>query len=82
MDNPKDKHTKWLSRGLLEACLEFIDSTKKGEALRACVYEFTYAPIIKAFKQKIDAGVDVQLIVHDDKKEHNRKAHQEGRPRA
>jgi len=74
MDNPKDKHTKWLSRGLLEACLGFISSTKKGERLRACVYEFTYAPIIKAFKQKIAAGVDVQLIVHDDKKRHNRKA--------
>jgi hypothetical protein len=74
MDNPKDKHTKWLSRGLLEACLDFISSTKKSEGLRACIYEFTYAPIIKAFKQKIAAGVDVQLIVHDDKKGANRKA--------
>jgi hypothetical protein len=74
MDNPKDKHTRWLSRGLLEACLDFIVSTKKSEALRACVYEFTYAPIIKAFKKKVDDGLDVQLIVHDDKKGKNRKA--------
>ena len=74
MDDPKDKHTKWLSRGLLEACLDHIDSTRKGEGLRACLYEFTYAPIIKAFKKKVDAGLDVQLIVHDDKKGHNRKA--------
>lgn len=67
MDNPKDKHTRWLSRGLLEACLEFIKSTKKTEKLRACMYEFTYAPIIKAFKDRIDKGHDVELIVHLDK---------------
>ena len=74
MDNPKDKHTRWLSRGLLEACLDYIDSTQKSEALRACLYEFTYAPIINAFKKKVTAGFDVQLIVHDDKKGANRKA--------
>jgi hypothetical protein len=33
--------TKWLSRGLVEACLEFINTTNAGEGLRACVYEFT-----------------------------------------
>lgn len=74
MNNPEDKHTKWLSRGLLEACLEYIGSTRKSEGLRACVYEFTYEPIIKAFKEKVDKGFDVQLIVHDDKKGNNRKA--------
>jgi hypothetical protein len=74
MNDPKDKHTIWLSRGLLEACLEYIDTTKKSEALRACIYEFTYEPIIKAFKRKIDDGFDVKLIVHDDKKGSNRKA--------
>jgi hypothetical protein len=74
MNDPKDKRTIWLSRGLLEACLEYIDTTKKSEALRACIYEFTYEPIIKAFKQKIDDGFDVRLIVHDDKKGKNRAA--------
>jgi hypothetical protein len=74
MNNPKDKHTKWLSRGLLEACLDYIDTTKRGEALRACVYEFTYAPIIEALKKKVDDGFDVKLIVHADKKDANRKA--------
>jgi len=74
MNDPSDKHTKWLSRGLLEACLDFIDSTRKSEALRACLYEFTYAPIIEAFKRKVDAGFDVRLIVHDDKGGKNRKA--------
>lgn len=74
MNDPSDKHTKWLSRGLLEACLNYIGSTNQGEALRACVYEFTYAPIIKAFKEKIDSGVDVRLIVHADKDGKNKKA--------
>ncbi len=71
MNDRNDRHTKWLSRGLLEACLDYIDSTRPGEALRACVYEFTYAPIIEAFKRKIDEGFDVRLIVHDDKKGKN-----------
>lgn len=74
MNNRNDRHTIWLSRGLLEACLDYIDSTKPGEALRACVYEFTYAPIIEAFKKKIDEGFDVRLIVHDDKKGKNFQA--------
>jgi len=74
MDDPKDKHTVWLSRGLLEACLAFIGTTKKTEKLRACIYEFTYAPIIKAFKDKIDNGHDVKLIVHSDKDGKNKKA--------
>ncbi|MEY9230996.1 phosphatidylserine/phosphatidylglycerophosphate/cardiolipin synthase-like enzyme [Bradyrhizobium japonicum] len=76
MDDPNDKRTKWLSRGLLEAALAYIDSTKPGEALRACVYEFTYAPIIEAFKRKIDDGFDVRLIVHKDKNKDKKKDNQ------
>ncbi len=74
MNDPEDQHTVWLSRGLLEACLEFIRSTKKSEALRVCFYEFTYEPIIKALAEKIDDGYDVRLIVHQDKKGRNQKA--------
>lgn len=74
MDDPNDKHTKWLSRGLLEACLEYIGTTKKFEKLRACVYEFTYKPVLEAFARVIDRGIDVELVVHDDPKGHNRKA--------
>lgn len=73
-NDPQDKHTKWLSRGLLEACLDFIKSTKKGQKLRACVYEFTYQPVLEAFRDVIDRGIDVELIVHDDKRKANRKA--------
>jgi phosphatidylserine/phosphatidylglycerophosphate/cardiolipin synthase-like enzyme len=63
-DDPEDPVTKWLSRGLLEACLLYIDSVKSGEALRVAAYEFTYTPIIRALKRAIERGVDV-LVVHE-----------------
>jgi phosphatidylserine/phosphatidylglycerophosphate/cardiolipin synthase-like enzyme len=56
--------TKWLSRGLVEACLAFINETQPGDRLRACVYEFTYKPVLNAFKAAIDRGVDVQISYH------------------
>lgn len=61
-DNPDDKQTKWLSRGLLEACLEFINETPKGDALRVAAYEFTYPPILNALKAAIKRGVDVKIV--------------------
>ncbi len=73
-NDPEDKHTKWLSRGLLEACLEYISSTKDNEKLRVCAYEFTYKPVLEAFAELIARGIDVELIVHDDPDGHNRKA--------
>lgn len=74
MNDPNDKHTKWLSRGLLEACLNYIKSTKMAEKLRACVYEFTYKPVLEAIAEAIDNGIDVELVVHDDPSGKNRKA--------
>ena len=63
-DDPHDKETMWLSRGLLEACLDYIDGTPATDALRVCAYEFTYAPILAALKNALDRGVDVQIIHH------------------
>jgi phosphatidylserine/phosphatidylglycerophosphate/cardiolipin synthase-like enzyme len=73
-EDPDDKHTKWLSRGLLEACLRFISGTKRSEKLRACVYEFTYKPVLKAFADLVAQGIDVELVVHDDPAGKNREA--------
>lgn len=56
--------TKWLSRGLVEACLKFIDDLEEGDGLRACVYEFTYKPILNALKAAVDRGVDVRISYH------------------
>ena len=80
MDNPNDKHTKWLSRGLLEACLDYIDLTKRSEALRACLYEFTYAPIIEAFKKKVDDGFDVEADRPADKNKEGRRIIKTSKP--
>jgi phosphatidylserine/phosphatidylglycerophosphate/cardiolipin synthase-like enzyme len=71
-----DEETQWLSRGLGEACLKYINDAKPGEALRVCAYEFTYLPVLKALKRAHDRGVDVQIVFHDTKKptDPNRKA--------
>ena len=53
----------WLSRDLDEALIGFIESSSKGDAIRGCFYEFTYGPVLDAFKAAIDRGVDVRLIV-------------------
>jgi len=63
-----DPETQWLSRGLAEACLRYINGTKAGEGLRVCAYEFTYLPILRALKRALDRGVDVQIVYHDTKK--------------
>jgi phosphatidylserine/phosphatidylglycerophosphate/cardiolipin synthase-like enzyme len=56
--------THWLSRGLLEACIAFVKSAKKGESLHACLYQFTYPLIITAFDEALKRGVDVRIIYH------------------
>jgi phosphatidylserine/phosphatidylglycerophosphate/cardiolipin synthase-like enzyme len=66
--DPADPVTAWLSRGLLEAAIHFIDDTKKGEALRVAAYEFSYPPILNALKAARSRGVDV-IIVYEAGKE-------------
>jgi PLD-like domain len=65
INDPNDPEVKWLSRGLLEACLNFINETKPGDALRVAAYEFTYPPILNALKALIDNGIDVKIVYHD-----------------
>ena len=65
IDDPMDPEVVWLSRGLLEACLNYIKGTPVGDGLRVAAYEFTYAPILNELKRAIDRGVDVQIVYHD-----------------
>jgi phosphatidylserine/phosphatidylglycerophosphate/cardiolipin synthase-like enzyme len=65
INDPKDPTVVWLSRGLLEACLSYIDETPRGDGLRVAAYEFTYAPVLDALKRALDRGVDVQIVYHD-----------------
>lgn len=54
---------QWLTRELDDAILKFIKSAKKGDSLHGCFYEFRYLPVAQAFKEAVDRGVDVRLIV-------------------
>jgi phosphatidylserine/phosphatidylglycerophosphate/cardiolipin synthase-like enzyme len=63
-----DPETQWLSRGLAEACLKYINDAKSGEGLRVCAYEFTYQPVLLALKRAHERGVDVEIVFHDTKK--------------
>jgi phosphatidylserine/phosphatidylglycerophosphate/cardiolipin synthase-like enzyme len=53
----------WLSRGLEEALLAYIGQAKgKDYGLRAAVYEFSYAPVLQAFKAAAKSGADVKIV--------------------
>jgi phosphatidylserine/phosphatidylglycerophosphate/cardiolipin synthase-like enzyme len=59
-----EPETVWLSRGLEEACVGFINGMPAGDAMRVCAYEFTYHPVLNALKAAIARGVDVKIIYH------------------
>lgn len=62
---PNREAYKWLSRGLEEAMLSFIaQASGPGYSLRAAVYEFTYPPVIQAFVDALERGVDVKIVHH------------------
>jgi phosphatidylserine/phosphatidylglycerophosphate/cardiolipin synthase-like enzyme len=65
MNDPSDPEVAWLSRGLLEACLRYIDDTPAGDGLRVAAYEFTYPPVLNALKRALDRGVDVRIVYHN-----------------
>jgi phosphatidylserine/phosphatidylglycerophosphate/cardiolipin synthase-like enzyme len=53
----------WLSRGLKEALIEFIEQAKdKSYALRAAIYEFQYPEVLDAFHTARGNGADVKII--------------------
>lgn len=54
---------KWLSRGLVEAMVDYIRQARgKGWGLYASVYEFNYLPVLEEFKNAFDRGVDVKIV--------------------
>ena len=50
--------------------LEFIRTARRGDAIRGCFYEFTYAPVLAALAAAIKRGVDVKLVVNCKVNEH------------
>ena len=63
-NNPKDRMTAWLSRGLLESCLDLVANARPREALRVVAQEITYPPLLAALKTALADGVDVQIVYH------------------
>lgn len=54
---------EWLTRKLKPAFYKFIDQAKKGDSLFGCFYEFHYEEAVQKFKDAIDRGVKVTLII-------------------
>jgi hypothetical protein len=61
--DPTSPQNVWLSHGLYEALINFIERATDGKfALRAALYEFHYNPVGAAFKAALDRGVDVKIL--------------------
>jgi phosphatidylserine/phosphatidylglycerophosphate/cardiolipin synthase-like enzyme len=62
---PASEQMRWLSRGLFEALVAFIERAAGPDAdeyqLRAMLYEFRYLPVGQAFARARDAGADVDV---------------------
>ena len=62
-DDRGDPAYDWLSRGLEEALLAFIQSAAgPGFALRGAVYEFAYPLVLEALAKAAAGGADVQIV--------------------
>lgn len=60
---PHDRAWEWLSRGLVEALLAFIQQAKGSQyELRAALYEFQYLPVLQAFGAAQKTGAAVKII--------------------
>ena len=55
----------WLSRGLLEALVGFIEQAGAGWAIHAAVYEFQWQPALAALKAAADRGAQVNVVFDD-----------------
>jgi phosphatidylserine/phosphatidylglycerophosphate/cardiolipin synthase-like enzyme len=62
----------WLSRGLKESLLKFINQAVKGDGLHVAIYEFEDKDIASALSQAKAKGVDVFIVYHakDEKQKH------------
>lgn len=54
----------WLSMGLEEAILAFLNKAQKGDALHAAIYEFQKPELLKGIKDAVERGVDVKVVYH------------------
>lgn len=57
-----EKARRWLSRGLAEALIAFIDAARPGEGLHLSVYEFEKIEFFEALKRALDRGVRLEIL--------------------
>jgi phosphatidylserine/phosphatidylglycerophosphate/cardiolipin synthase-like enzyme len=65
---------RWLSRGLYEGLIAFIESAKKGQKLRGACYEFHHPGTLAALKKSQKSGVDVNVVY--DAKNYGKENHE------
>ena len=58
----QERAYRWLSRGLYEGLLAFINSAGPGQKLRGACYEFHHTGTLKALKAAQQKGVDVNVV--------------------
>ncbi|MBT8234530.1 MAG: hypothetical protein HKO66_07315 [Saprospiraceae bacterium] len=72
---------RWLSRGLKESLIDFIDKAKNNEKLKIAIYEFHDEEVAAAIKAAKGRGVNISIVYDAGKKksqeknEHLLKAH-------
>lgn len=59
----KTEAFKWLSRDLLSGFENFIKQAEAGGKIYGCFYEFRYKPALQYFKDAIDRGVQIEIII-------------------
>jgi phosphatidylserine/phosphatidylglycerophosphate/cardiolipin synthase-like enzyme len=60
---PDNKAFEWLSRGIYEALMKFVNDCKPGKhSLRIAAYEFHYKPFLKLLSEAHDRGVNIQIV--------------------
>lgn len=64
-DVPNGEAYAWLSRGLEEALLDFINQAQDSRySIRASLYELSHKPAAQAFVDALERDVDVKIIHH------------------
>ncbi|MDX8449832.1 phospholipase D-like domain-containing protein [Mesorhizobium captivum] len=66
-NNPAAEEMVWLSRGLFEALVKFINLAEDHHfGLRAAFYEFHYQPVANVFAKAVEAGADIKIVFDDE----------------
>ncbi len=63
-DVPGEAAYTWLSRGLKEALIDFINQAEADDELKVAIYEFEHESVIDALKHAKNKGVRITIVYH------------------